>query len=311
MQKTLKRRLKNASKRLLRRVFELGQKLRFDILPRHFYSEIPDLRILRNSAQWKAPRSMYAMQCNPDMQAAWVEECTKPYRESLRQWRIHRTAVEMNGSDEGYGEVEADFLYCFVRQMRPARILQIGCGVSTAVCLQAARDEGYTPEIICIEPFPTAFLKREAEAGTLELIQKKVQDVGLECVAGLRGGDLFFVDSSHTLAPAGEVNLIILEMLPRLAIGVYVHFHDITFPYDYGSDVLTSGLFFWHETALLYAFLLMNPNFEMAASLALLHHQRLHDLVRCFPDIQPRSFDEGLSTGEGQFPSSIYLRRKA
>ena len=34
-------------KRVLRKVFEAGQHLGFDILPRHFYSEIPDIRVLR------------------------------------------------------------------------------------------------------------------------------------------------------------------------------------------------------------------------------------------------------------------------
>jgi hypothetical protein len=126
----------------------------------------------------------------------------------------------------------------------------------------------------------------------------------------LGAGDLFFVDSSHTLAPAGEVNLIILEMLPRLCPGAYVHFHDIHFPYDYSPNTLSTALFFPHETALLYAFLLMNDDFEIAASLGLLHHLRLPDLVRCFPDMKPRVFDEGLTLAEGQYPSSIYLRRR-
>ncbi|MFP5228624.1 MAG: class I SAM-dependent methyltransferase [Acidobacteriota bacterium] len=309
MAKTLKRKLKTDGKKMLRRVFEIGQRLKLDILPRHFYSEIPDINVLRSTRQWRAPRSMAGVQSDLNAQAEWVESCTRDYRASLRHWRIHRTAVEINGSDEGYGEVEADFLYSFIRRTKPPRILQIGCGVSTAVCLLAARDEGYEPEVICIEPYPTDYLKRESEAGRIRLIPRKVQDVGLECVTWLGEGDLFFVDSSHTLAPAGEVNLIILELLPRLATGTYVHFHDITFPYDYGSDLLSSGLFFWHETALLYAFLLMNPHFEIAASLAMLHHLRPNHLARCFPDMRQRPFEEGLSVGEGQFPSSIYLLR--
>ena len=216
----------------------------------------------------------------------------------------------MNGSDEGYGEVEADFLYCFVRSVRPKRIVQIGCEVSTAVCLLAANDEGYAPEITCIEPYPTEFLKREAKEGRLKLIPRRVEEVGLECSTLVGPGDLFFVDSSHTLAPAGEVNLLILEILPRLASGVYVHFHDIHFPYDYGPDILSTALFFHHETALLYAFLVLNSHYEVAASLSMLHHLRLDDLVRSFPAMNPRKFNHGLSAGDGQFPSSIYLYRR-
>ncbi len=306
---TLKRSLKTRSKDLLRSAFEIGQRLKFDILPRHFYSEIPDIRALRGATSWRKPRSFTGVLGDIDSQMAWVDGCTKNYRDALRQFAVHKSAVKMNGSDEGYGEVEADFLYCFIRSQRPSQIVQIGCGVSTAVCQQAARDEGYSPHIVCVEPYPTDFLQRENHAGRIELVPQMVQDAGSECASRLRSGDLFFVDSSHTLAPAGEVNLIILEMLPRLASGVCIHFHDIYFPYDYSPDTLSTALFFSHETALLYAFLLMNRDFEIAGSLSMLHHQRLDDLKRLFPDFHPATFEEGLMVKGGQFPSSIFLRR--
>ena len=244
-----------------------------------------------------------------DAQVAWVDRCTQPYRESLHNFEIHKAAIRMNGSREGYGEVESDMLYCFVRSLRPARIVQVGCGVSTAVCLLAAQDAGYSPQITCIEPYPTEFLRRASESGRIQLVSKKVEEVGVACVSSVGPGDLLFIDSSHTLAPAGELNLLVLEMLPRLASGAYAHFHDIYFPFDYAVDTLSSALFFQHETALLYAFLLMNDCFEISACLSLLHHRRLKDLVRCFPEMQPMTFDEGLKRDPGEFPSSIYLRR--
>jgi hypothetical protein len=304
------RALKNRGKLLLRSVFELGQRFGFDILPRHFYSEIPNMRVLKSTRQWKAPRSFLGIASDIDAQAAWVDQCTKRFRDSLHGFEIHKTAVAMNGSGEGYGEVEADFLYCFVRENMPAQIVQAGCGVSTAVCLLAAKDAGYSPRIICIEPYPTEFLKRESQSGRIELLTKKLEDVGAECASWLRPGDFFFVDSSHTFGPAGEVNLIILEILPRLVTGTYVHFHDIYFPYDYSPNTLSSALFFWHETALLYAFLLMNDYFEIAASLAMLHHLRLSDLLRFFPAMRPMGFDEGIAVKTGNFPNSIFLRRR-
>jgi predicted O-methyltransferase YrrM len=309
MPSTLKRRLKNQTKRLLRSLFEAGQRLNLDILPRHFYSEIPDIRALKNTTHWRAARSMFGVRGDLDAQVNWVDQCTRNYRGSIRHFSIHQAAVQMNGADEGYGAVEADFLYCFVRAHRPSRIIQIGCGVSTAVCLLAAKDEGYNPRITCIEPYPTEFLKRESAGGRIELIAKKVQDLDVGFADSLRAGDLFFVDSSHTLAPAGEVNLLILEVLPRIAAGVLVHFHDIYFPFDYGIDTLSSALFFNHETALLYAFLVMNDQYEIAASLSMLHHKRLDHLRGFFPDMQPQEFDEGLAKAAGHYPSSIFLRR--
>jgi hypothetical protein len=100
-------------------------------------------------------------------------------------------------------------------------------------------------------------------------------------------------------------------MLPRLAPGVYAHFHDIYFPYDYPPDLLSTALFFSHESALLYAFLLLNRSFEIAGSLSMLHHRRPADLRRIFADIRPTVFDDGLTMESGQFPSAIFLRRLA
>ncbi|WP_348260963.1 class I SAM-dependent methyltransferase [Telmatobacter sp. DSM 110680] len=311
MSQGIKRAIKNWIKRLMRICFEMGQRFHVDILPRHFYSEIPDIRTLRNNKAWRVPRSMKDISGPIEAQLAWVDECTRPYRANLTHFKIHEMAVRMNGSDQGYGEVEADFLYCFVRSQRPRQIVQIGCGVSTAICLLAAADEGYVPRITCIEPYPTAFLQLESERERITLITQKIEDVSIDFISRLQDGDLFFVDSSHTLGPAGEANLIILEILPRLATGVYAHFHDIYFPYDYGTDTLSSALFFPHETALLYAFLLMNRRFEIAASLSMLHHYRLNELVQYFPDMNPREFDEGLTKKVGHFPSSIFLRRRS
>jgi len=57
----------------------------------------------------------------------------------------------------GFGPTEADFLYCFIATKRPRKIVQVGCGVSTAVILLAAQEAGYKPEVVCIEPYPSRF----------------------------------------------------------------------------------------------------------------------------------------------------------
>jgi Methyltransferase domain len=179
---------------------------------------------------------------------------------------------------------------------------------STAVCLMASRDEGYKPGIICIEPHPTDFLIKANVLKDIQLIRRKLQDVYSECPEWLRKDDLFLVDSSHTLGPAGEVSRIILEILPNLPRECHVHFHDIWLPYDYSPRVLDEALFFWHETALLCAFLCMNQQFRIEASLSMLHHQAEAELRRCLPSYAPAKFADGLYSGEGHYPSSIYLR---
>jgi Methyltransferase domain len=301
--------LKQQMKRLIRTTFEVGQRFKVDILPRHFYSEIPSIPLLRTTTAWRKPLIMTHL-AGSDLatQQAFVAACTQGLQSDLTATSIHTRACQMNNLPEGFGPTEADFLYCFVRSQQPPRIIQIGCGVSTAICLIAAADAGYTPEIICIEPYPTQFLIDQAQAGTIRLVKEKFEDSSLPLAELLEGGGLFFVDSSHTLGPAGEVTRLICETLPTLPAGTWVHFHDIRFPYDYPPDILTSELFFCHETALLHAFLLMNNRYTIAASLSMLHHADPASLAACLPNYRPAKFDQGLRLTDGHHPSSIFMR---
>ena len=217
---SLKRVLKNTLKVGVRKAFEGGQRFGFDVLPRHFYSEIPDIRALRESNHWRQPFSMVGIAgVAQEEQLAFVRACCSPdVVEDMHTEDLYARASIENG-EIGYGPIEADFLYAFVRSKQPRQIFQIGCGVSTALCLMAAEAAGYTPEITCIDPYPTAYLKRLAEEGKITLVEQKVELIDLDRIEQLGDDLLFFVDSTHTLGPAGEVSRIILEMLPRLKQG--------------------------------------------------------------------------------------------
>jgi hypothetical protein len=110
------------------------------------------------------------------------------------------------------------------------------------------------------------------------------------------------------LGPAGEVTRLVLEWLPRVAPGVHVHFHDITFPYDYQPNIL-NALFFPHESALLHAFLCGNESFRIQCSLSMLHHARRAELMEIFPRYKPCTNEEGLAVDKGDYPSSIFIER--
>lgn len=301
---------KARAKLSLRKTFELFQRLGFDILPHHFYSDIPTIKELRLDQRWREPYTMVDVHgTDVTKQLEFVSDCCTPALIDLqRQARIWENACCRNGI-EGFGKVEADFLYCFIRSKRPKHIIQVGCGVSTAIIQKAATDEGYVPHFECVEPFPTSYLRQEHAAGRIQLIEKKAQDVDYSTFAILGRNDFLFVDSTHTLQPGGEVPRTMLEVLPRLGRGTWVHFHDITFPYDYQPGVLTGDLFFPHESVLLHAFLAGNPNFCVRASLSMLHHSQPLALKRYLPNYSPALMSKGLRVSQyGDFPSSIYLQ---
>jgi Methyltransferase domain len=301
---------KEYAKQSLHSLFALGQHLGVDILPRHFYSEIPDFRELRKSETWKAPRSMYGvLGVDVDQQLSFVQDCvTDQMRDILLEKDIYESAC-LDNEARGFGPIEAEFLFCFIVRHRPQRIIQVGAGVSTAVLLHAARTLDYQPAITCIDPYPTHYLERSSEKGQINLISKRAQDVDLQLFLDIGAGDLLFVDSTHTVKPGSEVNLLTLEVLPRLQFGSHVHFHDIYFPYDYPNSLMTTT-FFPNESVFLHAFLVGNARYSVTASLSMLHHAKPRDLQVLLPHYKPETMDHGLQTrpGSGHFPSSLYLK---
>jgi predicted O-methyltransferase YrrM len=307
---SLIRAAKERAKHSLNTLFVAGQRFGVDILPRHFYSGIPDIRELRKNESWRVPHSMFGIEgANIDPQLDFVRDCVSDsIARVLRNENVYEQACRKNGA-VGYGPIEAQFLFCFAAHHRPRRIIQIGAGASTALMLHAFETVGHTAEIVCIDPYPTAFLKSAAGQQHITLIEKPCQAVELSLYEGLGDGDFLFIDSTHTVKPGSEVNLLILEVLQRLHRGCHVHFHDIYFPYDYSPSTLNS-IFFWNETALLLAFLTGNSRYAISASMSMLHHARPDELKKIFPDYSPMPMDRGLEANgdSGHFPSATYLR---
>jgi hypothetical protein len=176
---------------------------------------------------------------------------------------------------------------------------------------QNEQETGESASLTAIEPHPSAALKNLAN---IELKSQSVQTVSCDLFASLGKGDLLFIDSSHTVKPGGDVNFLILEVLPRLHPGVIVHFHDIYLPYDYPRDTLQT---FLHgmETALLHAFLINNSKARVVVCLSDLHYRRSEVLREVFPEYIHQEDERGLHLSKYRpfaaipehFPSSIYI----
>jgi Methyltransferase domain len=303
------RALKTLVKRGWHRAFALLQHAGINLLPAHFYSCVPDLADLARRTDWRRPRSMYGInQRSVDGQLALLSEWIMPQSDHLQGRSVHRDAIVGGGDDGGYGEIEAEVLFGFIATRKPRRVIQIGCGVSTAVMLMAAERAGYAPEIVCIEPYPSVWLRGAAAKGLIRLLAEPAQAVDVDVLADLGDGDLLFIDSTHAVKPGSEVNYLVHEVLPRLRAGVWVHFHDIYFPYDYTRDVLSGDLLFPQESTLLYAFLAGNARCRLEASLSMVHYAASQGLQRLIPKYRPGAQTDGLASGgDGHFPSSAWL----
>lgn len=122
--------------------------------------------------------------------------------------------------------------YALVRAGRPQRIVEVGSGHSTRFMARAVRDGGFPCEIVCIDPAPRASLAGLA----VEWRRGALAEIGLAPFAALESGDVAFFDSSHVLMPGSDVDDALNRVLPTLAPGVLVHFHDIFLPDAYPAE---------------------------------------------------------------------------
>jgi hypothetical protein len=170
------------------------------------------------------------------------------------------------------------------------------------------REQGFSgSKITCIEPYPREeFLALKK----VNHIQQTCQAVHEDVFAQLRDGDLLFIDSSHVVKLGSDVIRIYIDIIPKLAPGVFVHIHDVYFPYLYSPASLFE-YFDWQESAFLLALLINNTQQKVCASLAALHHDCTKELQSLVADYRPRQTKDGLQGRrqvDGHLPSSIWLR---
>jgi hypothetical protein len=72
-----------------------------------------------------------------------------------------------------------------------------------------------------------------------------------------------FIDSSHVLKCGSDVQFLMFEVLPVLAVGVVVHFHDVFESFEYPREWLIEG-WYWNEDYALRAFLSYNAAWEIS-----------------------------------------------
>jgi len=247
---------------------------------------------------------MRGIQTDVRRQVNAMREMCEPFANEYRD-NLHFKKATFEHLGPGYGYIEAQALHGVIRSLKPKHIIEVGSGVSTYCMLQAVALNPNGCDLTCIEPHPSDWLR----SAKVNLIERPVQSVSGEIFESLGAGDFLFIDSSHAVKTGGDVNYLILEVLPVLRRGVTVHFHDITLPYDYNPDALQTFIQ-PQETALLHAFLVGNRGFEILFCMSQIHHDLPEALKEVFPEYQPEAMRNGLwaDGGPGHFPSSLYLR---
>jgi Methyltransferase domain len=152
----------------------------------------------------------------------------------------------------------------FLLTARPRRVIEIGAGYSSALMLDVDEQQAMNIRFTFIDPDLVRFsrLATPADKAKHEIIQQKVQTVPLNLFDELDAGDILYIDSSHVSKMDSDVNWYMFEILPRLRSGVFVHIHDIDFPFDYPLWMFQQGRS-WNESYLLRSFLMYNSAFQI------------------------------------------------
>lgn len=144
-------------------------------------------------------------------------------------------------------------LYCFTRERKPRRYIEVGSGNSTLFVDRARRDGEIDMTITSIDPMP----RQEIDPVCDQIIRTPLESARLELFDGLSEGDILYFDCSHLVFMNSGVTAFFMDVLPELPPGVLVGIHDIYLPDDYKSEHYVR---WWAEQYVLAALLLGEPS---------------------------------------------------
>ena len=230
---------------------ELVDRWGYHIRPIHYYEPIPDFSAI-TSEQLERRREFRSIDFGWDAQLQLLRD--------LSAFRIEFEAADFK--NDYFNGLDAAVFYSLIRHLRPRHVIEIGSGYSTRFAHKALTRNADGGRLTCIEPHPEERLN--GLRLSVEVIQKRVEEIDVDFFSCLEANDILFIDSSHTVKFGSDVCYEFLEVLPTLRPGVWVHVHDIFFPQDYPAEWLLKRRLALNEQYLLEAFLSFNREFQVA-----------------------------------------------
>jgi len=254
--------------------------------PGHYYSPIPDMSLVldrKDSDLKQKSKECLGLDLREEKQLNLLEELSSFYSElpfSVQPSDSRRYYYD----NSHFSFADAIVLFGMLRHFEPHRIIEVGSGFSSALMLDT--DDIFlhsSTQFTFIDPFPSRLndMVTEKDKDRCTIITKLLQDVDLNIFDSLGKNDILLVDSSHVVKAESDVGRIFFEVLPRLKLGVIVHFHDICWPFDYPKHWFLAGRA-WNEAYFLRAFLQYNKSFEILyfnSFMNLFHQKKLKETM--------------------------------
>jgi predicted O-methyltransferase YrrM len=244
--------------------------------PGHFYSPLPAFDEIRQEEArifGPMPREIPGLDLRETEQLALLEQFARFYPE-IPFRNDPAPGLRYHYDNQSYAYSDGIMLHCMLRHLKPKRLIEIGSGYSSCVTLDTNdRFLGGTLHTTFIEPYPDLLksLISDADRARVTIVPKRLQDVKLDLFSSLGAGDVLFVDSTHVSKIDSDVNRLFFDILPALAPGVVIHFHDIFYPFEYPKEFVYFGRA-WNEMYVLRAFLQYNSSFRILLMNTFMEH---------------------------------------
>jgi len=270
--------------------------------PGHYYSPIPDAAQLRTRADELFFRQRHALP-GIDLNFVRQEELLRIFLPFYAEQPWHEqpgARCRYGFANDQFGHADALFLYFVLRHAQPRRVVEVGTGWSTCAMLDI--DDLFLEgqiEIVSIDPDPSRLRARlrPGDERRVTIVDQPVQAVPLETFDVLAAHDVLFIDSTHVLKTGSDVNHLLFEVLPRLRSGVWVHVHDVAYPFEYPREWVEEGRA-WNEAYAWRAFLSYNAAFEIQV------------MNTCLEFLQPDWFRDNMPLCLKNVGGSLWLRRR-
>jgi methyltransferase family protein len=238
--------------------------------PGHFYSPLVDPNddvvrdVLAHAVSKGLPHSE-DIRLDVPLILSWFEKISSHYKQMpFPQERQpgFRYCYE-NGM---FSYSDAISLFGMLLELSPRQLIEVGSGHSSCVAMDT-NDLflNRSMKMKFIEPYPQRLLSilqpEDSYRSCVE--QVRLQNAPLEWFTKLEAGDVLFIDSSHVGKLGSDVNHYFFAIFPVLASGVYIHIHDVFYPFEYPSAWIIEQNRSWNEAYLLHAFLQYNSAYEI------------------------------------------------
>ncbi len=236
--------------------------------PGHFYSPIVDRveadRHLSRLEANKMPFSLYGIRIDREQT---IERWSSllPFLNNIPFSQFKAPGFRYAFENPSYSWGDGSILYAMLRSHQPRRLIEVGSGWSSACALDTA--ERYFKsdcEFTFVDPYPQLLSSLIGKITTnVRIIEMPIQQVPVATFEALEAGDILFIDSTHVLRTGSDVCFELFEVLPRLASGVLVHFHDMFWPFEYPRLWAVSENRSWNELYAVRAFLTNNDDWRV------------------------------------------------